>query len=48
MRILLVEDNAELVSLVIKGLQRGGFAAPLFNVVGGTAAWVAAGYATET
>jgi glyoxylase-like metal-dependent hydrolase (beta-lactamase superfamily II)/rhodanese-related sulfurtransferase len=28
-------------------LQRAGFAAPLFNVVGGTAAWVAAGYATE-
>ena len=25
MRILLVEDNAELVSLVIKGLQRSGF-----------------------
>jgi hydroxyacylglutathione hydrolase len=29
-------------------LQRGGFAAPLFNVVGGTSAWVAAGYPTET
>jgi hydroxyacylglutathione hydrolase len=28
-------------------LQREGFAAPLFNVVGGTSAWVAAGYATE-
>jgi rhodanese-related sulfurtransferase len=28
-------------------LRRSGFAAPLFNVVGGTSAWVAAGYATE-
>ena len=27
MRILLVEDNAELVSLVVKGLERSGFAA---------------------
>jgi hydroxyacylglutathione hydrolase len=29
-------------------LQRGGFPAPVFNVVGGTSAWIAAGYATET
>lgn len=29
-------------------LRKNGFAAPLFNVVGGTSAWVAAGYATET
>jgi glyoxylase-like metal-dependent hydrolase (beta-lactamase superfamily II)/rhodanese-related sulfurtransferase len=28
-------------------LQREGFAAPLFNVVGGTSAWMAAGYSTE-
>jgi rhodanese-related sulfurtransferase len=28
-------------------LRRNGFAAPLFNVVGGTSAWIAAGYATE-
>jgi glyoxylase-like metal-dependent hydrolase (beta-lactamase superfamily II)/rhodanese-related sulfurtransferase len=29
-------------------LQRAGFAGPLFNVVGGTSAWIAAGYATES
>jgi hydroxyacylglutathione hydrolase len=28
-------------------LQRHGFAGPLLNVVGGTSAWMAAGYATE-
>jgi DNA-binding response OmpR family regulator len=31
MRILLVEDNAELVSLVVKGLQRSGLAAKMTN-----------------
>jgi len=46
MRILLVEDNAELVSLVIKGLQRSGFDAdPVGNAADASHALAAIRYA---
>ena len=46
MRILLVEDNAELVSLVVKGLHRSGFAAdPVGNAADASHALAAIRYA---
>ena len=46
MRILLVEDNAELVSLVVKGLERSGFAAdPVGNAADASHALAAIRYA---